>query len=831
MQGKGMRKCACDGNLVFGIDATPHPIDPVEPLATAHIQAATAIHVPCVRAPYPVDRGSVKAGQIPGDNDQWRGELRGGPTTIYENTYFVGGGHETRIPCYLCARVTYDTNGHEYVTYIATQGNDGFNPRIVCCLDADTGKSVGSCELPMIFRFNMFIPNVVGLFGGRGFDPRYAGFNRQGFMWASLTPTYQNDHHPGRFVYTTGEWHLGYSRRERVFAPTEQENVVATFDGNLNSNLPDGLSFSTSGSVEGNKWTVDGSSPYAGTGRASTNSNVNKPGDCVLTLPVNVTEAGSVRFRWKHDNRIFPDEVPPSVDDKLQFWDNGTKIIEWDHASDTDFDVWGTYTHPLDVGIHILKWVQVRETDNNDLRSAVDEVELLCKILVGEAPEGSSYIRFPAQMSDGGDFWCIGAKWSDDPDNVETGFNIQFEDMLCTGKWTNTITNNNDTDSSPIASDSPLPFGITHPAVLTPDEQVNQLHESEGWGDAPPMPEGSDEPRGRFVDGVDIIAYTRREGFDYVLAKQVWKYKMPLPDTNNYDLADRYVYFDGKRDGWFETVPGWTNIYAFENGDIALASDSAVQYLNADGTVRWQVNADEYRQPGAPIGDMAPNLSGNKNWLQVNFLKLIALTAGADWSAVPDGAYNLSTADIGTPSNDMGTPDDPSDDTPAFREWRWQNFVCPAVSFSRKAYHERGDVPYPPHHTETDPVSGDSFEVEDPPYTSEKLPTVVIHRQLDKRAYFNYAGGEEPPEGWVGADEEGRQYPKPFDKDTAPYMENQYTSQALQDSRFNNVNIPETAMQGYGGGAGTPMYPPMRNFDCVPSCGCGGCSLDPSIGY
>lgn len=182
------------------------------------------------------------------------------------------------------------------------------------------------------------------------------------------------------------------------------------------------------------------------------------------------------------------------------------------------------------------------------------------------------FICLPAQMAENGKFWVLAKEYN--------------TKAMVTGIWENSLCY---TQDSPLPITDPLIPSL--PAVLTPAEFSNTI----------PMA----AMLGMFLDW-EPLAYTRREGHDYILAKF-------LDGLGNYS----HYYWDGRRHEWRSLSAAAVNIYAFENGDVVTASSFVVTYWNADGSQRWQWHGE-----GSEVG-IAPVLSGNKEWLQVKNVNLL----------------------------------------------------------------------------------------------------------------------------------------------------------------------------------------------------------------
>ncbi len=219
-----------------------------------------------------------------------------------------------------------------------------------------------------------------------------------------------------------------------------------------------------------------------------------------------------------------------------------------------------------------------------------------------------AYICMPAQMSGDGGAWVVAKEYN--------------TKKLFTGRWTNLLGFHNHNEPDPFAG----PIAAL-PAVLTPAEQLNRHDNKTGWSPA-------------WLDWT-AIAYTRRGGYDYLIIRP----------QDEFGYQDN-VYFDGRRKVWLP-AKGYNNIYAFENGDVVLASPLGVKYVNANGTQRWLWVAPQYSEgdPGGGANEQ-PFLSGNNECVQVKNVSLIKITStdptlidaastahldARDWSPHADG--------------------------------------------------------------------------------------------------------------------------------------------------------------------------------------------------
>lgn len=192
-----------------------------------------------------------------------------------------------------------------------------------------------------------------------------------------------------------------------------------------------------------------------------------------------------------------------------------------------------------------------------------------------------AYVCMPAQMSGDGQPWVL-AK------------NYQTRQMF-TGKWLNTLAYHGGNEPAEGAGG---PAGIADlPAKLTTAEQINRLDNKPGW---------------TADDDWVPTAYTRRSGFDYAIV---------TPRNELGYMTARY--YDGRRGRWYDATD-YRNIYAFDNGDVVLASPMRVKYINADRSTRWEWVAPQYDDGGPSArGYEAPFLSGNSEVVQVKNVSLV----------------------------------------------------------------------------------------------------------------------------------------------------------------------------------------------------------------
>lgn len=208
-----------------------------------------------------------------------------------------------------------------------------------------------------------------------------------------------------------------------------------------------------------------------------------------------------------------------------------------------------------------------------------------------------AFICMPAQMSGDGQPWVVAKEYN--------------TKQLFTGKWLNTLGyhNGNPPVSGVAGSIADLP------AVLTASEQLNRHDNKTGWDSS-------------YLDWT-AIAYTRRNGYDYLIVRP--------QDVLGY--RDN-IYYDGRRNLW-SSAAGYKNIYAFENGDVVLASCVKVKYVNADGTQRWLWEAPGPEGYGPTDPGDQPFLSGNSEVIQV---KNVAIVGPSDVDL--DLIDEASTADL-----------------------------------------------------------------------------------------------------------------------------------------------------------------------------------------
>lgn len=190
-----------------------------------------------------------------------------------------------------------------------------------------------------------------------------------------------------------------------------------------------------------------------------------------------------------------------------------------------------------------------------------------------------AFICMPAQMAGDGQPWVVAKEYN--------------TKKLFTGKWLNTLGYHNG---------NPPVYGVAGsiadlPAVLTAAEQTNRHDNKTGWDSS-------------YLDWT-AIAYTRRKGYDYLIIR-------PQDSLGYRD----HIYYDGRRNLW-SSAAGYRNIYAFDNGDVVLASGIKVKYINADGTQRWLWNAPGPEGYGPTDSGDQPFLSGNNEVIQVKNVSII----------------------------------------------------------------------------------------------------------------------------------------------------------------------------------------------------------------
>lgn len=195
-------------------------------------------------------------------------------------------------------------------------------------------------------------------------------------------------------------------------------------------------------------------------------------------------------------------------------------------------------------------------------------------------------IQLPAQSADDGLPWCI-AK-STDP----------FE--LHTGPWLND-------------SVGDLTNPTANCAELIGAELVNRLDNKPGFPAG--IADGS---------GIDVLAYTRLHGFDYVLVKTA-------------GFAPPHYWYDGRRQVWSEVVDGRqpTNIYSFEDGTVALASSWYAEFIDPENSANNWVHLALGVEITDPDSLGGVRMSGNGKWLHLGSFH----TSGAF-------AFLKSTADL-----------------------------------------------------------------------------------------------------------------------------------------------------------------------------------------
>ena len=198
--------------------------------------------------------------------------------------------------------------------------------------------------------------------------------------------------------------------------------------------------------------------------------------------------------------------------------------------------------------------------------------------------ESGVIIQLPAQAANDGRAWCVGKAI----DGCE----------IWTGPWENE-------DVGDITN--PSAFS----AELKGDDLVNRLDTATGF------------PSGSITNGysIGILAYTRLHGYDYVLMEIL--------------ASNARWYYDGRQGQWFNaSSTRFTNIYAFDNGDVVLASEDDCKYLNfADSSQNW------YIQASSPDIDLrgGVRISGNGKWVHL----------GA-WRIHRDDIFETSSADMAT---------------------------------------------------------------------------------------------------------------------------------------------------------------------------------------
>lgn len=192
--------------------------------------------------------------------------------------------------------------------------------------------------------------------------------------------------------------------------------------------------------------------------------------------------------------------------------------------------------------------------------------------------DGRVYICMPAQMSGDGQPWVLAKEYN--------------TYQMFTGKWTNTLAYHG--GHEPAIGSGPI---ADLPARLTASEAVNRLDNKPGW-----------------TANLDWFAnaYTRRNGYDYLIV---------TPRNEMGWMTPRY--YDGRRGHWYDATD-YRNIYAFDNGDVVLASPLKVKYINADRSTRWEWVAPQYPDFGPSArGYETPFLSGNDSCIQIKNVSLV----------------------------------------------------------------------------------------------------------------------------------------------------------------------------------------------------------------
>lgn len=356
--------------------------------------------------------------------------------------------------------------------------------------------------------------------------------------------------------------------------------------------------------------------------------------------------------------------------------------------------------------------------------------------------DAGKYICLPAQMAEGGKAWVVAKNYEAVPTTIHTGV------------WTNNLCNNNDSLPETIGSPS---FVLNQPpilpAVLTDDEIVNNI----SWAQL------STKFAPEVIEDWRAVAYTRREGYDYLLVEII------TDGSHNGSMW----YWDGRRQLWNDatvdviTSTGADNIYAFDNGDVVLASAVAVGYFNADGSARWL-----WRSPGLANGHGAvsdPVLSGNDDFIQV---KNVALGG-----VPPDSETVRISSDDMEAANTAGLIE---------RQWvlKTDSGANCGISLSRAAF--------------------------------DGSPVCVVHREFEHGV--NSVGTHNSDDTVGVAD-------LVFSRDTAPYTTNTYATEETLSRSWDHSNVKGDHRSMIKTNF---SFSPM--MDCVPTCDCG-CGIPAFIGY
>jgi len=247
--------------------------------------------------------------------------------------------------------------------------------------------------------------------------------------------------------------------------------------------------------------------------------------------------------------------------------------------------------------------------------------------LLGQGTDIDLYIRLPAQMTSDGNPWVVAMNY--DLGQMWTGICPVF----------------------PSVSGDPAPVG-----ALGVADRINQLDDKSGFA------------------GVGTIpwAYTRRNGYDYVLAKNGGNFK----------------YYDGSNSVWNTCTSSieYSNIHACEDGEIVLAGGRTVTFIDPnDSSNNWEWSPQDFD------GRSDVSISSNSVWIQVKGMQINAM-------GTPD-VFDIATADIASQGNNLWIGSVASNYEQECRQW----------SFSKESDGAGNPKVVVPHRTTAwlDPIPGD----------------------------------------------------------------------------------------------------------------------------
>lgn len=177
----------------------------------------------------------------------------------------------------------------------------------------------------------------------------------------------------------------------------------------INTGLPEGLKFTTHGSVSGNRWMADTDSAINGTYSGTTNLNVLFEGSCDLVLRTNFTDGGTISFNYRLDNRRSGSRLPdhpdfteltniPEPDNYLALYDNGVRVKWWNNTEFSDsgstFTSEGQYlasyssSYDVPAGTHTIRFSLIRTWAGGNTKAWLDNI-VFPEVMLSDDLEGT----------------------------------------------------------------------------------------------------------------------------------------------------------------------------------------------------------------------------------------------------------------------------------------------------------------------------------------------------------------------------------------------------------------------------------------------------------